>query len=177
MFNLTSSLEPIIWLLQNTAQWTKNLKPVQQIICVRVVVRLPQKAKKSTFFEIFSSLRSWKFFQKVVDFNCQPFEANISVSLCCIFSDFRALCIESYCKVQISYMNKKIFLFFFLQVVTNITIYVVVLVQDFQLRGKRDLTEKEPKCAKQKWYLSVCSEKSRLAQWAKTRKKVHSGRT
>ena len=58
MFNLTSSLEPIIWLLQNTAQWAKNLKPVQQIICVRVVVRLPQKAKKSTFFEIFSSLRS-----------------------------------------------------------------------------------------------------------------------
>ena len=53
--------------------------------------------------------------------------------------------------------NKNLSFLSLLQVVTNITIYVVVQVQDFQLRGKRGLTEKEPKCAKQKWYLfSVC---------------------
>ena len=62
--------------------------------------------------------------------------------------------------------NKNLSFLSLLQVVTNITIYVVVQVQDFQLRGKRGLTEKEPKCAKQKWYLfSVCfGKKSRHAE-------------
>ena len=62
---------------------------------------------------------------------------------------------EIECSAELN--NKNLSFLSLLQVVTNITIYVVVQVQDFQLRGKRGLTEKEPKCAKQKWYLfSVC---------------------
>ena len=136
-----------------------------------------KRLKNQRFLKSFLRSAVENFFKKLLISIVSLLKLTFRFLYVAFFSDFRALCIESYCKVQISYMNKKIFLFFFLQVVTNITIYVVVLVQDFQLRGKRDLTEKEPKCAKQKWYLSVCSENSRLAQWAKMRKKVHSGRT